>query len=169
MYYRSILLPFAKALNFRNLDENADKFHYAEDLLEIVTIAVFNWIQQCLAETMLEPMQWLHHIWENKNAHELAYACIHYFIPYFVLRSAIKWNKHEDMEVWWRYWIHLFIATNKSNYALMSLRFLMLLRALDPSVKAALCEYRVMSFSGKPDSGIPMDGVCEMVCIDTKS
>lgn len=164
MYYRSILLPFSKIIGFRSLDEKADNFHYAEDLLEMVTIAVFNWMKECIDNTMLTPMEWLESIWPNKIAHELAYACLNYFIPYMVLRSALKWNKMEDMEDWWRWWIHLFIATKKRNYALMSLRVGMLLNALNPDAKAAINPFRVLSFTGAEGTGIPTDGVCEMVC-----
>ena len=109
-------------------------------------------------------IEWLHNIKPNKNAYELAYGCIHYFIPYFITRAALKWNKFSDIEVWWRYWTHLFIATGKTNYSLMSIRFLMLMKSLHPKVKAVFNQNRVLSFSGKPGTGVPMDGVCELVC-----
>ena len=41
---------------------------------------------------------WLHSIKPNRNAYKLAYACINYFIPYWVTRSALKWNKVDDMK-----------------------------------------------------------------------
>lgn len=163
MYYKSILLPFSKIIGFRNLDPKADNFHYAEDLLEMVTIAIFNWMKRCIDETMLTPMEWLESIVPNKIAHELAYSCLNYFIPYMVLRSALKWNKFEDMEDWWRWFLHLFMATKKHNYALMSLRVCMIYKALNKDAKAAINVYRVLSFTGEPGTGIPMDGVCEMV------
>lgn len=49
VYYDSILLPFAKLLGFLKLDPKAVNFHYAEDLLQMVTIAIHAWIVFCLA------------------------------------------------------------------------------------------------------------------------
>ena len=138
MYYKVYLLPFSKVLGFRTLDAEAKNFHYAEDLLEMVTIAISNWIEQCVEFRRAEGItvaEWLHDIGQyNKPAYELAYACIHYFVPYWHTRAALKWNKIEDMEVWWRYWIHLFIACGKTNYSLMSIRYLWMLRSLHPQV-----------------------------------
>lgn len=113
MYYSSMLLPLSKVLRFSSLDPEAKNFHYAEDFLEMVTIAVQKWIQSSLAAHPDKTvMQWLHELHsKNRNAYELAYACIHYFIPYWITCSSIKWNKMSEMEKWWRYWIHLFIAT----------------------------------------------------------
>jgi hypothetical protein len=39
-YYYVILLPLSKVLGYTSLDREADNFHYAEDFLELVTIAV---------------------------------------------------------------------------------------------------------------------------------
>jgi len=78
-------------------------------------------------------------------------------------RSALKWNKAEDMEHWWRYWIHLFLAAGKHNYVSMSMKFLWILRKLNPDIKAIYQQYRVFSFSGKEGTGIPADGVNELV------
>lgn len=165
MYYHSLLLPFSKVLNFSSLDPAAKNFHYAEDFLQMITIAIWSWIDACLKNhPRLTVMQWLHKIRRNKNAYELAYACIHYFIPYWVLRSAIKWNRHKDVQLMWRYWIHLFIATNKYNYVGMSIRFLFIMRSLHPQVRALINKHRVMSYTGDPGTGIPLDGLIEMVC-----
>jgi hypothetical protein len=84
-------------------------------------------------------------------------------VPYWLTRSSIKWNKMDTMVNWWRYWTHLFIATNKTNYSMMSVRFLWVLWSLNPAVKRVYDENRVLSFSGNPGTGIAMDGVCMMV------
>jgi hypothetical protein len=167
LYYYTILLPFSRVLGFSKLDKKADNFHYAEDLLEMVTVAIQRWIIKCLAEHPpgTTVSKWLEYIrTRNVVAYETAYACIHYFIPYWITRSALKWNKINDMEIWWRYWIHLFIATGKRNYSIMSIRFLWVLRSMHPAVKAAYEQHRVLSFSGDPGTGIPFDGVIELVC-----
>ncbi len=48
VYYDSILLPFSAILGYSSLDKEANNFHYAEDFLEIVTMAVFQWITRSL-------------------------------------------------------------------------------------------------------------------------
>ena len=40
----------------------------------------------------------------------------------------------------------------------------MVMKSLNPQVKALFDQYRVLSFSGDVGSGIPMDGVIELVC-----
>jgi hypothetical protein len=166
LFYHTILLPFSRVIGFRTLDAKALNFHYAEDLLQMVTLAIFNWIITSRQQHQhLSIMEWLHSIKQNKVAYETAYACIHYFIPYWVTRSAIKWNKFDSTEEWWRYWTHVFLATGKRNYCLMSIRYLMVLRALNPVVKNIYNQNRVLSFTGKPGTGIPLDGVVELVCL----
>ena len=166
VYYNTILLPFSKIITFKFLDRDCKNFHYGEDLLEMVTIAVSAWIEQSLAERPgWTVTDWLESIIMNEPAYELAYACIHYFIPYWITRATIKWNSFDDMEKMWRYWTHIFIATNKNNYSTMSIRFLWMLRSLNPEVKQAYDANRVVSFSGEPGTGIPYDGLIELVCI----
>jgi hypothetical protein len=107
---------------------------------------------------------WLHSISRtNKVGYELAYACIHYFIPYWVTRSAIKWNKMEQMEDLWRHWIHLFIAAGKRHYSLLSIRFLWILRSLHPDVRAVFNQHCMFSFKGEEGTGIAADGFIELV------
>ena len=165
VYYHTILLPFSRVIGFKKLDAEALNFHYAEDLLEMVTIAIGDWINNCLAKHHnITVMQWLHAIKSNRPAYETAYACIHYFVPYWLTRASIKWNRVGDVEESWRYWTHLFIATGKNNYSLMSVRFLWMLSSLNPAVKALYDQYHVLSFTGEEGSGNPMDTVEELVC-----
>jgi len=93
----------------------------------------------------------------------MVYACYYYFIPYWITRSALKWNKVDDMKGMWRWWIHLFIATGKKNYVVLSLRFLWIMESLNSDVKAIYDKYKVFSFSGEPGTGIAWDGVVELV------
>ena len=85
----------------KNLDISAKNFHFSEDVLEVITNAIGGWISLCLENRQdLEVMEWLHSIKTNQVAYELAYACIYYFIPYFLTRSALKWNKSTELEGW---------------------------------------------------------------------
>lgn len=170
LYGVSILLPFSQILGIPNLDLEANNFHNAEDFLEIVTIAVTDWVEMCVKEYRdykkdqnLTALEWLHDIKTNRQAYELGYACIHYFIPYWVTRSTLKWNKFEDYDVLWRHWLHLFVATNKKHYAVLTIRFLWILSSLNPEVVQVYNKYRVLSFTGEPGTGIPIDGVNELV------
>ena len=168
MFYTTVLKPFSVILGFSSLDDEAVNFHYAEDFLEMVTIAIQKWIDSCLQNysrhnNNFTITEWLHSIRRNKPAYELAYACIHYFIPYWETRAAIKANCAQDMDVWWRYWIHLFMATGKTNYSVMSIRFLWELKALHPTVRELYDQYRVVSLSGEKNSGIALDHMNEMV------
>ena len=171
-YTDSILLPFAKVLGFRTLDKSAKVFHYAEDLLEMVSIGISQWIEDEMAEVTAQEgcpegfnvIDWMHHIKEtNRNAYELAYACFYYFVPYWRTRSALKWNKKDNMKPLWHWWVHLFIARRKTNYVVLSLRFLWIMEAMHPDVKKLYDEYRVMSFSGDEGTGIAWDCYMEMV------
>ena len=79
----TILKLFADILGFSSLDLEANNFHYAENLLQIVAIVIMQQIKQCMQKIKIENCTtWLHEIHNNKQAYELAYACIYYFIPY---------------------------------------------------------------------------------------
>jgi hypothetical protein len=161
-------LLFAKVLGFSSLKKDVPHFHYAEDLLQIVTIAVCKWIEESMKNMPddFSVIDWMHHFHNNNPvAYELAYACYYYFVPYWVTRSALKWNKVDDMKAIWRWWIHLFIATNKRNYVILSLCFLWILELLDAEVKQIYNQYRVLSFTRMAGLGIPWDGYMELVCI----
>ena len=67
------------------------------------------------------------------------------------------------MESWWRYWIHLFLAAKKHQYASMSIKFLWVLKKMHPAIRAIYDQYRVFSFTGNEGTGIPADGVNELV------
>ena len=163
-------MPLSQYLGFSTLDLDVNNFHHAEDFLEIATIAISDWINKCVQEYRkvkknpgLTVLQWLHKIKCNQPAYELAYACIHYFVPYWVTRGSLKWNKHEDYNALWRHWLHLFTATNKKHYAILTIRFLWIMNSLHPKVVELYNKYRVLSFTGEPGTGIPIDGVNELV------
>ena len=105
----------------------------------------------------------MHFIWGNKPAYELTYALIYYFIPYWVTKSVIKYNITSEFNNLWRYWIHLFIAAGKQHYSVLLIRFLWIQRALNLQVQDIFDSNWIFSFSGKPGSGMPIDGFNEMV------
>jgi hypothetical protein len=166
MFGITILKPFADILGFSSLDLEANNFHYAEDLLQMVTIGIMQWIKQCMTKMQIENCTtWLHEIRSNKQAYELAYACIYYFIPYWYTRSVIKFNVTIDFDEIWRWWIHLFIAAGKHNYSVLSIRYLWIVRSMNPEIREIYDSNRIMSFSGEPGTGIPYDAFNEIVSI----
>ena len=64
---------------------------------------------------------------------------------------------------WW--WVHLFIATNKRNYVVLSLNTLWVFECLNDTIKNIYDQYRVFSFSGDEGTGIAWDGLIEIVSI----
>lgn len=64
----------------------------------------------------------------------------------------------------WRYWIHLFIATKKVHYSLLSVRFLWILESLEPTVADVFERYHIFSFTGNNSTGMAEDGMVELVC-----
>ena len=167
MYYKSILLPFAKAIGYTVLNKKAEDFHAAEDLLEMATLAIMKWINACFRRLPedFNVIDWMHNIKNNRPLYELVYACYYYFVPYWITRAALKFNKVDEIKGLWRWWIHMFIAIGKRNYVVLSLRFLWIMQSLNPEVKKVYDQYRVFSFSGDEGTGIPWDGVVELVCI----
>ena len=69
----------------------------------------------------------------------------------------------------WRYWIHLFIATKKVHYALLSIRFLWILESLHPRLRELFEKYSIFSFSGDEGSGIAPDGMIELVSVNNRN
>lgn len=160
----TILLPLSRTLGYRELDLEAKNFHYAEDFLEIVTIGILNFALPLLEKrSNLTVQQWLHTLKPHSNLYEVIYACFYYFVPYWCTRRMIRYNDHENLEEHWRYWVHLFLATNKRNYSILSIRFLWILKSLNPNVRNLFNLSRVFSFTGKEGTGIALDGLNELV------
>ena len=57
----------------------------------------------------------------------------------------------------------LFIATNKWKYIQLTIRFQYVLSSLDPEVVDIFNKHRFFSFSGKPATAMPWDGLNELV------
>lgn len=166
MYGKYLLLPLSQYLNYKTLDLEAGVFHYAEDFFMMVTICVLEWMKKCVTfKKGMTATEWLKTLHPNENAYELAYACIYYFIPYWIFRGVVKYNIHDEVEDIWRHFIHLFIATNKHHYALLFIRFLWILKSINPDIRKIYNQFRVFSFSGKPGTGVAIDLLNELVCV----
>lgn len=160
-----ILRAFSLVLEYKNLDIKCQHFHYGEDFLEIVTLALSKLFRELkIQHPDMTPMEILDHYKPNSPMYELIYMFVWHICPYWHTRAALKSGNSRVINQMWRYWLHLFIATGKTNYALMTMRFLWLMRYLDDSLVDIINDYRIFSFSGDKDTGIPLDGVNELVC-----
>ena len=98
----------------------------------------------------------------NMAAYEIVYATIYYFILYFITRSAIKWNKPNIAEMW-KYWLHLFIGTNKTHYALITVKHFFLMNSFCSEVLDAYLTNKTVIFEGNEGNNISIDGFNEIV------
>jgi hypothetical protein len=161
----SHFVPWSVVLNYSSLDVNCKSFHYGEDFLQIITLALFKFVENLKKETKIESVtDLLHNFHNNSQVYELIYLLIYYLCPYWYTRSALKFGISSEINKMWRYWLHLFLATKKWKYTQLSVRFLYILQSLHPDVAILYNKFRVFSFSGEKGSASPYDGVNELVC-----
>ena len=157
-------VPFSHVLGLNKLDLEAKVFYMAEDIIQQIMLSILTVMHEMMRimniKTPIELMYWVK---LNSHMYELLYACIYYFTPYFMMRSAIKWAKNEIVMEFWHYWLHLFIRTNKYKYAILFLHFMHTMKAFNPEIAQFLAQNRVFSFSGVEGSGMPIDVFNELV------
>ena len=164
LYGHYILVPLSQQLGYSNLDVKCSNFHYAEDFLQLVTIALLIWAEDALVlcgHTVLTNL--LHSFHKNSRVYEVLYMLIYYLLPYWHTRSALKTGNSMLLTNYWRYWLHLFIGMGKIKYTQLTVRFLWTLSSLHEDILAVYHQNRVFSFSGAESTGIPIDGVNELV------
>ena len=159
-----LLLPLSQVIEYSNLDLKCAKFHYDEVFFQIVTWTLGKWVvgvmENLKVKTATELLQKLK---KNILAYETVYLYVYYICPYWIARAAIKIGDSDTVTDFWRYFIHLFIATGKFKYTIMFFRFLWVLYTVHPSVKKIYQKYRFYSFSGEPGTAIPLDSLIELV------
>jgi hypothetical protein len=159
-----ILIPFSQVLTYKNLKIKEPEFHYAEHFLEKVTLALEEVMHELqLLHPDMSVIEILSHYKECEPVYELVYMYIWHVCPYWYTRAALKIGNSRKVNSMWRYWLHLFIAAKKTNYAIMTIRFLWLTKYLHPSIMQIINVHRVFSFTGEPNTGVPLDGVNELV------
>lgn len=167
IYGKSHFVPWSVQLNYSSLDVECKSFHYAEDFLQIVTLALVKFVKKLMkSHQETDPLELLHMFHKHTTIYELIYMLIYYLCPYWFTRSAIKHGISAEMDKMWRYWLHLFICTRKWKYVQLTIRFLYILQSLHPSVAQLYNNFRVFSFSGEKGSGIPYDGLNELVMVE---
>lgn len=164
MYAEVFFLPISRILGFKSFDLKAKNYHYAEDFLQLLTIGLLKWSEKLMETAKIStPAELLHLLHNNCQVYELLYLLYYYLCPYWYTRSAIKGGKSKIITEMWKYWLHLFIAAKKYKYIQLSVRFLWTLASLHPSLLAEYYKFRVFSFSGEANTGIPIDAVNELV------
>ena len=158
-----IIAPFATKLKYKSVDLECKNFHYGEDLLQIIILSILKWIRSSMIKLNKQnPLMWLHRIKPNSNAYELAYACIWYFVPYWITRSAIKFGSNNTKELW-HYWLHLFLCAGKHNYTRMTIWYLWILKSLNREVKLIFDSIHIFSFTGNEGTGMAINGFNELI------
>lgn len=161
-----LILPLSQHLGLNKVDLEANNFHYAESILQTITIACLKYMRFLMRiYNEKVPISLMHRLKPNSRVYELLYATIYYFGPYFIMRSALKFAKTEIIMQMWRYWLPLFVLTNKYNYAILTLRFTYMLHSFSEELADVFYQIRAFSFTGDAGSGIPIDGFNELVRI----
>ena len=131
----SHFVPWSKVLGFAAFDVDCKVFHYGEDFLQIVTIALHAVVKKLMTSLACNTcLELLHKVHGHSQLYEVIYMLVYYLCPYWYTRSAIKRGKYEIVNNLWSYWLHLFIATKKWKYIQLTIRFQYVLQSLDPEV-----------------------------------
>lgn len=164
-----LIKPFALLISHKTYDNKAQKFHYSEYLLEMITIGIAQVVEKLREKHPHKTDMRIQSLYkENSHIYELLYFWNWYLCPYWLTRTALKSGDSATINTMWRYWLPLFITAKKHNYAVMSIRFLWLMRYLDPQVASVINDFRIFSFSNAKMTGIPLDGVNELVyCVQS--
>ena len=114
IWSESHFVPWSVVLNYSSLDVNCKSFHYGEDFLQIITLALFKFVENLKKETKIESVtDLLHNFHNNSQVYELIYLLIYYLCRYWYTRSALKFGISSEINKMWRYWLHLFLAIKK--------------------------------------------------------
>ena len=82
-------------------------------------------------------------------------------LPWFAVRNAIRCNDHKTLDWSWRYFVPLFRATDKHQYAAYAVQQAACVHMMCPDVRAVWDEHRTASMSGRPGRNVAWDYVLE--------
>ena len=80
-------------------------------------------------------------------------------LPWFAVRNALRCNAHEILDWSWRYFVPLFRATNKHQYAAYGVQQAAAVHMMCPSVRRVWDEHRTASMTGRPGRNVAWDYV----------
>ena len=89
-------------------------------------------------------------------------------LPWFAVRNAIRCNDHETLDWSWRYFVPLFRATGKHQYAAYGVQQAAAVHMMCPSVRRVWDEHRTASMTGRPGRNVAWDYVLEKMNLSYK-
>ena len=89
-------------------------------------------------------------------------------LPWFAVRNAIRCNDHEMLDWSRRYFVPLFRATNKHQYAAYGVQQAAAVHMMCPSVRRVWDEHRTASMTGRPGRNVAWDYVLEKMNLSYK-
>jgi len=89
-------------------------------------------------------------------------------LPWFAVRNALRCNDHEMLDWSWRYFVPLFRATNKHQYAAYGVQQAAAVHMMCPSVRRVWDEHRTASMTGRPGRNVAWDYVLEKMNLSYK-
>jgi hypothetical protein len=122
------LCPLARFLNrsatLFPFDGNADNFHMIDMFLLNLAEASVNWINKLMASMKTDSIaDLLESVQGNSNLFQVLSIFTNCVIPYSRMREAVRAGDGHTFHDLMLLWIPLFISTNKTRYAKMSLTF----------------------------------------------
>lgn len=161
---RWMFVPIARLLEWRKFDLAAKNFQFAEDFFNLISIACLRLLAK-LMENIGTNDLWViaDATVDNANLHGFVYFTLYYVAPYWSCRSDVKCQNHAQLTDLWKYFIHLFIATNKSRYARLSIRYLWMLQYLHPDLVATFQNSRFVNLKGMAGCSSALDMFVEKV------
>ena len=89
-------------------------------------------------------------------------------LPWFAVRNAIRSNDHKTLDWSWSYFLPLFRATNKNQYAAYAVQQATTVHMMCSDVRKVWNEHRTASMSGRPGRNVAWDYVLEKMNLNFK-
>ena len=89
-------------------------------------------------------------------------------LPWFAVRNAIRCNDHKTLDWSWSYFLPLFRATNKNQYAAYAVQQAATVHMMCSDVRKVWNEHRTASMSGRPGRNVAWDYVLEKMNLNFK-
>ena len=89
-------------------------------------------------------------------------------LPWFAVRNGIRCNDHKTLDWSWSYFLPLFRATNKNQYAAYAVQQAATVHMMCSDVRKVWNEHRTASMTGRPGRNVAWDYVLEKMNLNFK-
>ena len=89
-------------------------------------------------------------------------------LPWFAVRNGIRCNDHKTLDWSWSYFLPLFRATNKHQYAAYAVQQAATVHMMCSDVRKVWNEHRTASMTGRPGRNVAWDYVLEKMNLNFK-